>query len=145
MMEGARRSRSRTLATWLALLGGSVGLHRFYLFGIADPWAWLHGPPALIGAYGLWRMRAYGSEDRLGSVLVLLLGAVIAVSMLEAIVCGLMPSERWRARFGGGDVPDRSAWLAITGAAVALALGATVAMATIAFAAQRYFEWRAPG
>jgi hypothetical protein len=24
-------SRSKTLATWIALLGGSLGLHRFYL------------------------------------------------------------------------------------------------------------------
>jgi hypothetical protein len=144
-MAGPRRPRSRTLATWLALLGGSLGLHRFYLHGMADRWAWLRGPPALVGAFGVWRMRVYGSEDRLGSVLVLLLGAVIAVAMLEAIVYGLTPSERWNARFGAGAAPGRFAWLAISGAAVALALGATVTMATIAFAAQRYFEWRAPG
>jgi hypothetical protein len=28
--------RSKTIATWLALLGGAVGLHRLYLKGLHD-------------------------------------------------------------------------------------------------------------
>ena len=31
-------SRSQTIATWLALLGGRLGLHRFYLHGLSDRW-----------------------------------------------------------------------------------------------------------
>ena len=34
----AARPRSKTLATWAALLGGSLGLHRFYLYGLRDRW-----------------------------------------------------------------------------------------------------------
>ena len=41
------------VATWLAVLGGSLGLHRFYLHGVRDLWAWLHPWPTLLGAYGL--------------------------------------------------------------------------------------------
>ena len=33
--------RSKTLASWIALIGGSLGLHRFYLHGFRDPWGWL--------------------------------------------------------------------------------------------------------
>ncbi len=29
--------RSKTFATWLAVIGGSLGLHRFYLHGWARP------------------------------------------------------------------------------------------------------------
>ena len=41
--------QSKTLATWIALLGGSLGLHRFYLHGLRDRWGWLHPLPTLLG------------------------------------------------------------------------------------------------
>ncbi len=34
--------KSKTLATFLALLLGFAGLHRFYLHGLGDRWGWLH-------------------------------------------------------------------------------------------------------
>jgi len=40
-----RRYRSKSLATWIAVLGGSLGLHRFYLHGLRDPLGWLHPLP----------------------------------------------------------------------------------------------------
>ena len=144
-MSGAGGSRSKVVATWLAVAGGSFGLHRFYLRGASDPWAWLHVLPALVGSYGFWRMREYGTEDRLGSLLVPLLGATVAAGMLAAIVYGLTPDERWDATFAKPGAPTRSGGVTIAGVVVALALGATVAMATIAFTAQRYFEWRVSG
>ena len=32
------RYRSKTLATWVAVIGGAFGLHRFYLHGRGDRW-----------------------------------------------------------------------------------------------------------
>ena len=96
----AAPARSKTVATWLALLGGSLGLHRFYLFGLRDPWAWLHPWPTLVGAYGFWRMRTWGVDDARGSALVPLLGIMLAATMLQAIVYGLTSDERWAARHG---------------------------------------------
>jgi hypothetical protein len=139
-MTGAR---SKAVATWLAVVGGSLGLHRFYLHGARDPWAWLHLPPTLVGAYGFWRMRQFGTEDRLGGQLVPLLGAMLAIAMLSAIVSGLTTDERWQARHGRRVGAAASGRAAIVGVIVALALGATVTMATIAFTAQRYFEAQA--
>ena len=133
--------RSRAVATWLALVGGSLGLHRFYLHGFADGWAWLYPAPTLLGAYGFWRMRELGVDDTRGSLLVLLLGATLAVSMLQAIVYGLTSDERWAERHGRGAVRG-PAWPTYVAVGLALAIGAAVAMATIAFAAQRYFEAR---
>ena len=143
-MTGAHAGRSKAVATWLAVAGGSLGLHRFYLHGAGDAWAWLHVLATLVGGYGFWRMREFGTDDRLGSLLVPLLGTSIAAAMLAAIVHGLAPDERWDASFGRSGAPTRSGWLTIAGVVVALAVGATVMMATIAFTAQRYFEWRAP-
>ena len=134
--------RSKTIATWLALVGGSLGLHRFYLRGFGDPIGWLFPWPTLIGAYGFWRMREYGVDDRLGGLLVPLLGLALAAAMLSAIVSGLTPDERWQARWGAPVAA--SGWPVVVGVAVALAVGATVTMATLAFSAQTYFEAGAP-
>jgi hypothetical protein len=135
-----RRERSKPVATWLAVLGGAFGLHRFYLHGARDAWGWLHPWPTLVGAYGFWRLRLLGIDDLLGSRLVPLLGAMIAIAMLAAIVCGVAPAERWRERFG--ERGSATGWATVIGLVVALALGATATMATIAYAAQRYFELR---
>jgi hypothetical protein len=136
----SRRGRSKTVATWLALIGGSLGLHRFYLWGPRDVWAWLHALPTLAGGYGFWRLRELGTDDRLGAVLVPLLGAMLTTSMLVAIFYGLMPDERWNARFDAGQPARRSGAAAILGVCIALALGATAAMATLAFVVARSYE-----
>ena len=140
-VPSATPARSKTIATWLALLGGSLGLHRFYLLGWRDPWAWLHPWPTLVGAYGFWRMRTFGVDDARGSALVPLLGIMLAATMLQAIVYGLTSDERWAARHGAprGGAP---AWPLVLAVIIALAAGASIAVATIAFTAQRYFEGR---
>lgn len=140
-MSGAlQRPRSKMLATWLAILFGSLGLHRFYLHGVRDGWGWLYPVPSLAGAYGVWRMRELGVDDRLGGLLVPLLGAALAAAMLSAIAYGLTDDERWAARHGHPGTPLRSGWPTVAGVVVAVAIGATVTMATIAFTAQQYFE-----
>jgi hypothetical protein len=135
--------KSRAVATWLALVGGSLGLHRFYLHGRHDVWAWLHPWPTLVGAYGFWRMRQFGVDDARGSLLVPLLGVMLAATMLQAIVYGLASDERWAARHGAASAALPRGGLTYAAVIVALAVGTSVAVATIAFTAQRYFESRA--
>ena len=135
--------RSRAVATWLALVGGGLGLHRFYLHGRRDVWAWLHPWPTLVGAYGFWRLREFGVDDARGTLLVPVLGVMLAATMLQAIVYGLASDERWAARHGPAAAALRRGWLTYVGVVVALAVGTSVAVATIAFTAQRYFESRA--
>jgi hypothetical protein len=137
----ASAGRSKAVATWIALLGGSLGLHRFYLYGWRDPLAWLHPWPTLLGLYGVERMRDLGQDDRLAWVLIPLLGLMLAGTMLVAIVYGLTPDAKWNARF---DPPaPASGWATMFGVALALLVGGGVLMATIAFSAQRYFEYQA--
>jgi hypothetical protein len=135
--------RSKTLATWLALLGGGFGLHRFYLHGRSDPLGWSLTVPTLLGLYGVLRARQIGLDDHLSWLLIPLLGLALAVTMLSAIVYGLTPDERWNARFNAGTAPRASGWPVVLGVLLALSLGATVLMATLAFSAQRYFEFQA--
>jgi hypothetical protein len=133
--------KSKTLATWIALLGGSLGLHRFYLFGWRDVWGWLHPWPTLLGLYGILRVRQFGQDDHAAWVLIPIGGLIVAAAMLAAILYGLTPDERWDQRFNDGDAVSRSGWGAVIGVILALMLGAGVLMATIAFSGQRYFEY----
>jgi hypothetical protein len=134
--------KSKTLATWIAFLGGAFGLHRFYLYGLRDGWGWLHPLPALLGAYGVLRARQVGQDDHLSWALIPLLGLVLAGSMLAAIVYALTPDDKWNERFNPSGRASRSGWAAVIGAAVALLVGAGVLMATIAFSGQRFFEYQ---
>jgi hypothetical protein len=134
--------RSKTVATWIAVVGGGLGLHRFYLHGLRDAWGWLHPVPALLGAYGIHRVQVYGQDDPLSWVLIPLLGLVVAQAMLMAIVYGVTPDEKWDARYNPGEPVHATRWAPVLGAILALALGAGVLMATIAFSGQRYFEYQ---
>ena len=133
--------KSKTLATWIALIGGPLGLHRFYLHGWRDAWGWLHPWPTLAGLYGIERVRELGQDDHLSWALIPLLGFVVAASMLCAILYGLMPDERWDRRYNAGTGASKSGWAAVIGVVLALMIGAGVLMATIAFSGQRYFEY----
>ncbi|MFL6662491.1 MAG: hypothetical protein ACJ8G7_09935 [Rhizobacter sp.] len=133
--------KSKTLATWIALIGGPLGLHRFYLHGWRDAWGWLHPWPTLAGLYGIERVRELGQDDHLSWALIPLLGFVVAASMLCAILYGLMPDERWDRRYNAGAAGSKSGWAAVIGVVLALMIGAGVLMATIAFSGQRYFEY----
>ena len=135
--------RSKTLATWIALAGGSLGLHRFYLHGWRDAWGWLHLPVFALGAWGVQRALERGQDDELSWLLIPLLGLLISAAMLTAIVHGLTPDERWNARYNDAARPCHSGWAAVTGVVLALFVGSGVLMATLAFSAQRFFEWQA--
>jgi len=138
--------KSKTLAAWLAFLGGPLGLHRFYLHGWADPLGWLLPLPTLLGAWGIARAQRLGVDDQLSWLLVPLLGFTVAGCALTAIVYGLSTRERWNARFNPAADPQAPAggtnWFTIFAVALALMVGTGVLMASIAFSFQRYFEYQ---
>jgi hypothetical protein len=134
------RYRSKTLATWIALLGGSLGLHRLYLNGSRDVLAWLHLPPTLAGLVGVQRMLELGQDDRVAWLLLPLLGLMLTQGALCAILYGLLPDERWDARHNPGAAVHSTGWGPVLGVIAALIVGATALMSTVAFSGQRYFE-----
>jgi hypothetical protein len=136
------RPRSKALATWLAVIGGAFGLHRFYLHGWRDLPGWLYPVPTLLGLAGVQRMRAFGQDDHVAWVLIPLLGLALSAAMLTAIVYGLTPDDKWAARHNPGQPVQATGWTPVLGVIVALLLGASVFMGTVAFSAQRFFEWQ---
>lgn len=135
--------RSKTLATWLALGLGTFGVHRLYVHGFRDKLAWLHPWPSLAGLYGIHRMDTLGQDDRLAWVLMPCLGLMLSIAMLQGIVWGLTPDERWDATRNAGRRGPASGWGAVIGVVGCLMIGGACLMTTIAFSAQRYFESQA--
>ena len=138
--------KNKTLAAWLALLGGPLGLHRFYLRGLSDLLGWLLPIPTALGLYGIDRVQQYGLDDQWSWVLIPMLGFTFAGCALMAIIYGLMTPERWNARFNPQAAPDtasgNTSWFTIAAVVLALLVGTTVLMASIVFSFQRYFEYQ---
>lgn len=137
--------RSKTACTWIALLGGALGLHRFYLHGPRDVLAWLYPLPTLVGLIGVARMRTLGQDDHLAWLLIPVLGVMLSLAMLAAIVYGLTPDEKWDARHNPGRPVHRTAWGPVLGVMLALLAGGVVLMGTVAFGGQKFFEWQLEG
>lgn len=138
--------KNKTLAAWLAFLGGPLGLHRFYLHGLGDLLGWCLPIPTALGIYGIQRVQALGQDDHASWLLIPLLGFTIAGCALRAILYGLMAPEQWNARFnpqGTADAPaGRTNWFTVFAIALSLLVGTTVLMASLAFSFQRYFEYQ---
>ncbi len=137
------RYRSKTIAAWLALLLGSLGAHRVYLYGLRDRRAWLYPLPTLVGLAGMLRMRNLGVEDAVSALLVPLWGVTLSIAMLAAIVIALTPDQKWDASHNPTQAGHSTAWGPVMAALVALFVGAAVLLSTIAFGGQRFFEWQA--
>lgn len=138
--------KNKTLASWLTLVGGPLGLHCYYLGGRHDWRGWLLPIPTALGLYGIVRAQRHGLDDQWSWVLIPLLGFCIAACALTAIIYGLMTCEKWNARFNPASQPDDPSgctnWLTIGAIGLALLIGSTTLISSLAFSFQRYFEYQ---
>ena len=138
--------KNKTLAVWLALIGGTLGLHRFYLKGLGDWVGWLHPVPTALGLWGVDRVLTYGQDDKLSWVLVPFIGVTLAASCLTGIVYALSDKEKWNRWFNAGQDPQSAAgetnWLTILALVASLLLGTVAFMGSLAFGIQHYFEYQ---
>lgn len=140
------KNKNKTVAAWLALACGQLGIHRLYLYGMGDMLAWLHPIAAALGWWGVERVRMYGQDDQLAWALIPILGFTLAGTALTAIYYGLMAPEKWNARHNPTATPDaapgRTHWLTIAAIVFALLFGTIALMSSIVFSFQRYFEYQ---
>ncbi|BEU95734.1 TM2 domain-containing protein [Acidovorax sp. DW039] len=138
--------KNKTLAAWLAFVGGPLGLHRFYLHGLGDLLGWMLPIPTALGLYGIQRVQQFGQDDQYSWFLIPLLGFTIAGCALRGILYGLQTPEKWNARYNPAApldaLPGQTRWLTIGAIVCSLLIGTTVLMASIAFSFQRYFEYQ---
>ena len=136
--------KNKTLTVYLALLCGTLGAHRFYLKGFSDVWGWLQLTASAIGFVGMRRVFALGQDDQLAWALVPFFGFSLFAAGLAAIVIGLTDRAKLNAAYNPseseGHTAGASSGMTIFGVIMALLLGATALMSSIAFTGQRYFE-----
>ena len=138
--------KSKTLAVWLTLFAGPLGLHRWYLTGVFSVLMLLPCVPTGLGIYGIWRMRELGVDDPQSAILIPMLGLSVTYYSLSAIVLGLMSPEAWNQKYNPSESPtsveSATNWMTIAGLVLSLFLGATALLSTIAFSFQRLFEYQ---
>jgi hypothetical protein len=157
-MRDPRDVPSKTLATWIAVIAGSVGLHHFYLGGRYRWLGLLYPVPTLLGLVGAVRMSRLGVDDRLSWALIPWLGLSLSAGMLCAIVIGLTSDAKWARKYAGepgrpmvqatreedDETPPpgivHTGWAPVIGVIVALMVGGGVLMGTIAFSVEKVFD-----
>ena len=106
--------RSKTITAALAFLLGSIGAHRFYLYGKRDIYGWAHLLGTLIGIPGAMLLIASERSSMLGWVLAFFGAVSLLSAFLAAIVYGLRPDEKWDAQFNAHTQrKSRSGWTVI--------------------------------
>ena len=122
-----RPHKNKTLAALLAAVAGTLGIHRLYLRGVADKWAWLH----LASAPATWLLTVLAPQaDIFYELLPLTLSYL--VGFLEALVIGLTADEKFDARFNAGSGRESSSrWPLAVLLVVTMLAGTTTLIATI--------------
>lgn len=132
--------KNRFTAALLALLTGVFGGHRFYLRGLQDPWAWLHGPLFLLGLLGVWRFVAQGLGDRLTWTLLAVFVAVVIAVVVQTLVIGLTSDANWDARWNAGaGRQSANGWGPVLIVIFALFMGVGSLTGGLAYVLQRFF------
>jgi hypothetical protein len=119
--------KNKTAAALLALLMGFAGVHRVYLRGTRDKWALLH--LASVGVSSL--LMAVAPQANIFYQLLPMIVSLLA-ALLEGLVIGLMPDEKFDARFNAGSGrQSASQWPLALILVITMMAGATGLIATI--------------
>ncbi|WP_322046249.1 NINE protein [Paraburkholderia sp. J67] len=141
--KNSTRFRSKTLTAAFAFLFGSLGAHRFYLYGPRDIWGWAHIAGTLLGIPGVLLLVATERASIPGWALAVIGAVSVLSAFLAAIVYGLRPDVKWDAQFNAafaGTRASRSGWTVIFVVIFSLLIGAFLLMTGLALSFQTYFE-----
>ena len=127
-MNMSATHKNKTFATFLAAVFGGFGLHRFYLRGSKDRWAWLHFCTIPISL--LLMLLAAGRP-------IFFLGGLFLISVLcgflEALVLGLTSDEKWDQAFNlHSGMKSESGWPLALLLVLTMGVGVTGLIAVIA-------------
>ncbi|MBY0572386.1 MAG: TM2 domain-containing protein [Undibacterium sp.] len=124
----SNQHKNKTLATFLCLFFGSLGAHRFYLYGKRDHYAWLH----LISLpFSYFLAKLYFNLDPFYTYSPWLLSLLIA--MFISLILGLKSDENWDAQFNphSGSKSD-STWILALLLVFAVGAGAIILIGIMA-------------
>lgn len=115
--------KNKTISSILATFTGSIGLHRFYLYGKKDAWAWLHFCSLPVS---FLISKLYFNLPFIASFAPWIVSALIA--LFTALYLGLKSDEKWDQQHNAhsGQTSDTS-WV------IALNLVFTLGLLAISF------------
>jgi TM2 domain-containing membrane protein YozV len=120
--------KNKTIATLLASLLGALGIHRFYLHGLPDRWGWLHAASLPLSA-----LAAFGANGAPWLFTAMPLVLSMLAGLLEALVIGLTPDDKWDARHNpDSGQQSHSKWPLALLLVLTTGFGATALIAVIA-------------
>lgn len=120
--------KNKTLATFLSFSLGSVGAHRFYLYGKRDPIAWLH---ALSIPISFLLVKLYFNLNEFLTYGPWLISLLVALFM--TLILGLQSDEKWDAKFNPqSDQKSDSSWFLAVILVLAVGCGAIVLIGMMA-------------
>lgn len=120
--------KNKTLATFLSFSLGSVGAHRFYLYGKRDPIAWLH---ALSIPLSYLLAKLYFNLNEFLTYGPWLISLLVALFM--TLILGLQSDEKWDAKFNPkSDQKSDSSWFLAVILVLAVGCGAIVLIGMMA-------------
>ncbi|HYD63594.1 MAG TPA: hypothetical protein VEC35_24780 [Noviherbaspirillum sp.] len=100
--------KNKTYAVFLASVLGVIGLHRFYLHGRRDLWAWVYAAATL--AYAAIVLVESG-RGYLGESVPAFFPLPAFAAWIESLYLGLVPDEVWDKRHNSGSpCTTRSKW-----------------------------------
>lgn len=124
----SKTHKNKTLASFLAVVLGGFGAHRFYLRGPLDRLGLLH-----LCALPITGMVVGIAHDADPYYKLLPLIVSYLVGFLEALIIGLTPDEKWDAAHNpGSGRSTRSNWVLALLLVATMLVGSTVLIATIA-------------
>jgi hypothetical protein len=127
--------KNKTLATFLASTLGGAGLHRFYLRGSRDRWAWLHFASLPLSAIGILAGHKLGPAFSIFLIAPLIFS--VLSGLLEALILGLTPDLKWDANYNAdSSLKTASNWPL----AVILVLTLAIGMGGLIFVISRTFD-----
>lgn len=122
--------KNKTFATFIALLLGGLGIHRFYLYGWKDKWGWLHIASMPLSILALFAIADSAAPKSFAAAPIVI--SVLA-GFLETLIIGLTPDEKWDARHNPeSGKTSQSGWFLAVLLVLALGIGAIALIAAIA-------------
>ena len=136
----SRRFRSKTLTAALAFLFGSLGAHRFYLYGFRDVFGWAHLLATIVGIPGFLLLAATQRSAGLGWWLAVP-GAICCWRRSSPHSSTAAPRRKWDVQFNAETGKhSKSGWTVIFVVIFSLLIGAFLLMTALALSFQTYFE-----
>lgn len=124
--------KNKTLAALLASIGGTFGLHRFYLHGFHDKWGWLHvlSVPVSGLAYFLSQVFSQNLHPFFTAIPIII---SMLIGFLNCLMIGTTSDEKWDARYNQNtSKKSHSSWLIVVILVLTLGFGASTLIALIA-------------